>query len=525
MKRLLLSALSFLLLSAMATGQVVYEDFEGGSSDLTWQGLDGSYNGLVANPDQSGVNASASAGSYTKSGAHSYSLLLADLGAPMNLTTNNQFKIQVYSTVATQILLKLEGTGPAIEAVKPITQVNQWVEYTFDFSAAAAYTGLSKIIIFFDPGVETSADTYLFDNIRATGPGIVYEDFEGGVADLNWVGADGIYNGVVANADPNVINSSEFAGSYTKSGAHSYSLFITDLGAPMDLTVNNQFKIQVFATAATQLLMKLEGTGGAIEAIKNIAVTGAWQEYTFDFSAAANNTGLSKIILFFDPGVETSADTYLFDNLVAVPEGACANATPDADVIDDFECNRNATYGAAWEFLTVVNNPNVSAVNPSAKVGRLEDPPGPWYALVIDYQNPIDLSTKNYVTLKVWAPRTGNLLVKLEGGISGPAEVFVPVTEINQWVEYSVDFSAQAAANHKRIAIFVNAGNGDFDGDVYYIDDIKRTVAPAPGPLEDFEDGQFAGADLFWQPLNGDNALHGTYGGVIANSQPGIQWS
>lgn len=517
MKRLLLSALSLLFLSTMAMGQIVYEDFEGGTADLNWVGADGVYNGVVANPDQAGVNASASCGSYTKSGAHSYSLFIADLGAPMDLTTNNQFKLQVYSTVATQILLKLEGTGGFVEGLKPITQLNQWVEYTFDFSAQAANTGLSKIIIFFDPGVTASADTYLFDNLRATGPGIVYEDFEGGVADLNWVGADGTYNGVVANAEPNLINSSEFAGSYTKSGAHAYSLFITDLGAPMDLTVNNQFKIQVFATAATQLLMKLEGSGGFIEATKNIAVTGAWQEYTFDFSAAANNTGLSKIILFFDPGVETSTDTYLFDNLVAVSEGACANATPDADVIDDFECNRNATYQAAWEFLTVVDNPNVSAVNPSAKVGRLVDPPGPWYALVIDYQNPIDLSTKNYVTAKIWAPRTGNLLFKLEGGISPQAEVFVPVTEINQWVEYTVDFSAQAAANHKRIAIFVNAGNGDFDGDVYYIDDIKRTVAPAPGPLEDFEDGQFGGADMFWQPLNDDAALHGVYGGVVAN--------
>lgn len=520
MKRLLLSALSLLFLSTMAMGQIVYEDFEGGVADLNWVGADGVYNGVVANPDQSGVNASAFSGSYTKSGAHSYSLFIADLGAPMNLTTNNQFKIQVYSTVATQFLLKLEGTGPAIEAVKPITQVNQWVEYTFDFSAAAGYTGLSKVIIFFDPGVETSADTYLFDNLRATGPGIVYEDFEGGVADLNWQGLDGMYNGVVENQDSNSVNGSEFAGSYTKSGAHSYSLLLADLGAPMDLTVNNQFKIQVFATAATQLLMKLEGTGGAVEAIKNIAVTGAWQEYTFDFSGAAANTGLSKIILFFDPGVETSTDTYLFDNLSAVPEGACAGATADADIIDDFECNRNATYGAAWEFLTVVNNPNISAVNPSAKVGRLEDPPGPWYALVIDYENPMDLSTKNVISAKIWAPRTGNLLFKLEGGISPPAEVFVPVTEVEQWVEYTVDFSAQAAANHKKISIFVNAGNGDFDGDVYYIDDIKRTVAPIPGPLEDFEDGAINGADMFWQALNDDAALHGVYGGVIANPAP-----
>lgn len=517
MKRLLLSTLSLLLWSVMTMGQVVYEDFEGGASDLNWVAADGIYNGLVANPDQSGVNTSAACGSYTKSGAHAYSLFIADLGTPMDLSVNNQFKIQVYSTVASQVLLKLEGTGPAIEATKPITEVNEWVEYTFDFSAAAGYTGLTKMIIFFDPGNGTSADTYLFDNIRATGPGILYEDFEGGVADMPWNGADGMYNGVVANENPNTINSSEFCGSYTKSNAHAYSLLIADLGAPMDLSVNNQFKLQIFATAPTQVLLKLEGTGGGIEVTKNIAVTNAWQEYTFDFSAAAANTGLSKVIIFFDPGVETSGDTYLYDNLTAVSKGACAGATVDADLIDDFECNRNATYWLGWDFLSVVNNPNVSAVNSSAKVGQFEDPSGPWYPLVIDYQNAIDLSTKNYISLKLWAPRTGNMLVKLEGGVSPAVEVFVPVTEIEQWVEYGVDFSAYAATNHKRISLFFNAGDDTDPGDTYYIDDIKRTVAPAPGPLEDFEDGAINGADLFWQPLNDDNILHGTYGGVVAN--------
>lgn len=338
-----------------------------------------------------------------------------------------------------------------------------------------------------------------------------YETFEGG-AQLTWTALDGTFGGAIPNPDPTGLNTSATVGSYTKSGAHAFSLFLAELPAPMDLSVNNQFKIKIWSPVATQVLMKLEGTGFGIEATKNIANINVWQEYTFDFSAAAGNTTVTKIILFFDPGVAASADTYLFDDIVADPAGPCAGTVANAEIIDDFECQRNASYGQGWNVLSAVSNPDPSGINTSASVGRYEDPLDQWSALVIDYNAPIDLSTRNYISMKVWAPKTGQILFKLEGGASAPSEVFVPVTQTNQWVEYAVDFSSQAAANHKKIALFFNAGVLATAGDVYYIDDIKRIEKPAPGPLEDFEPMK-----LTWFPQNNDNTVHGTFNGVIAN--------
>ncbi len=340
---------------------------------------------------------------------------------------------------------------------------------------------------------------------------VVYETFETGPA-LPWNALDGAFD-VVANPFPTGLNTSDSVGSYTKAGTTGYSLLLAEVTTPLDLSVNNQFKVMIYAAVPTQVLFKLEGPGvPAIEGIKNIATAGVWREYTFDFSAQAGNTGLTKVIFFFDPGVTTSTDSYLFDNISAGPAGPCAGTVPVATMIDNFECQRNASYGVGWDILETVTNPDPSGINTSSGVGKYTNPAGSFNALVIDYNSAIDLSVNNYVTAKVWCPIAGPVLFKLEGGVSPAKEIFVQVTQTSQWIEIGADFSDQAAANHKRIVLFFNAGVNSPGGDVYYLDDIQRIPKPQPGPLEDFEPTKLA-----WFPLNGDNALNGTFNGAIAN--------
>ncbi|MEK7256266.1 MAG: T9SS type A sorting domain-containing protein, partial [Bacteroidota bacterium] len=76
-----------------------------------------------------------------------------------------------------------------------------------------------------------------------------------------------------------------------------------------------------------------------------------------------------------------------------------------------------------------------------------------------------------------------------------------------QWFEYSVDFSDQALASHKKIAIFFNGGALPLPGDVYYIDDIMLVENPLT-VIENFETGT---AFLPWEPLDGISLLHGTF--------------
>lgn len=348
---------------------------------------------------------------------------------------------------------------------------------------------------------------------------VTYEDFESG-AMQTWTASNGTFDGVFANPDSTEVNPSDSVGSYTKSDQHAFSLFLTTLAAPMDLSVNNEFHIQINSPVATSFIMKLEGPSGSIEMTRNIANINTWVEYVFDFSFVSGVTDMDKIILFFDPGVTNSGDTYLFDNLIAFPAGPCAGTTPDPLILDDFECQRNATYGAGLFDIEVVTNPDQSGINTSTGVAEYLDPEDQFSALVIDYNDPIDLASLNTYKLKVWAPVAGDVLLKLEGGASPPAEVFVPITVTNQWVEVSADFSDQANANHKRLAIFMNAGVTAGPNEIYYLDDIVREETPIGTVLEDFDPTK-----LFWEPLGGNTAVHGTFSVFVNPDATGINIS
>jgi hypothetical protein len=213
-----------------------------------------------------------------------------------------------------------------VEQTREITVANQWVEYAFDLSKGASNpTGLTKVLISFHsflPGVE---ETFYWDDIVGVSSTTCYESFETG-NELPWQGLDGMFTGPVDNPAPNAVNASAKCGQYVKSGLHSYSLLLADNGTPFNMSVFNQFKLDVYATAPTQVLLKMEGPGGPpIERTKNIGLKEVWQTYTFDFSAAKEYTHLTKVIIFFDPGVASSSDTYYFDNLCATTQGACAS--------------------------------------------------------------------------------------------------------------------------------------------------------------------------------------------------------
>ena len=353
-----------------------------------------------------------------------------------------------------------------------------------------------------------------FAGLGLTAQTVVLEDFEGD-SGITWEAVNGTYNGVVTNPEDSTgANPSANVGSYTKSGENAFSLFVGNFSDSLDLTTNNRFTIQVNAEAATSFIMKLEGAGtAAVEMTKNIATPNVWRTYTFDFSNAAATFRAGRVVLFFDPGVEASTDTYLFDNLTVSPAGPCAGTVADATIIDDFECQRNATYGVpGFADITVIANPDKSGINTSDSVGQYTDREGAFHALVIDYNAALDLSVNNRICLKVWAPVAGDLLVKLQGGSSPAVERRVAITETETWVESCVDFSDQAGANHEQLVLFFNVGVADAAGDVYYIDDITRTPAPAAEAIEDFE----GGAKLGWAPLNGNTGLNGIFS-VIDN--------
>lgn len=521
MKQILLLLIFFFSLQWVQAQTVVYEDFEGGVPDIAWEGLNGgTFDGAVLNPSPDGVNSSEYVGSFTNDAVGDFNFALATLPAPVDLSVNNLIKMKVWSPIApTQVLFKFEGGGGQVEMFRDITVANQWVEYSFDLSGGATITTMDKVLIAFNPFLPAFGGTFYFDDITGQRALQYYETFEGGPA-LTWVPINGFFNGPVENPDSNSVNGSDEVGQFVKD-TFPFSFVLTEWATPLDLSILNQFHVHIHAQAATEVIMKLEGAGPAVERRKNIGLANEWQEYTFDFSDVADSNYFTKLILFFDPEVKESRDTYYFDNLFATSEGACRTVTRDPAIIDDFECNRNATYVNGWDSLTVVSNPEPNTVNNSSHVGLYADPQAePWATLLIDYENDMDLSVNNQLHVKIWAPREVPILFKLEGGASGAKEVWMDVTTPGEWVEYVVDFSDQAGAQHKKIAIFFNGGNEPQPGDVYYIDDI-RWNPKTNITIEDFE----LGVVFPWGPLEDQEFLHGIFERVDNPDPSGINTS
>lgn len=129
---------------------------------------------------------------------------------------------------------------------------------------------------------------------------------------------------------------------------------------------------------------------------------------------------------------------------------------------------------------TVVNNPDISSGNGSAKVARLNKSNGSevWAGSFIELGTPIDFSTMQKIKIKSWSPQSGiTVKMKLEN-LANPninTEVDVTNTVANGWEELVFDFTGvNNGNNYQRLVIFYNFGNNG-TGLNYYFDDVQLT--------------------------------------------------
>jgi len=218
LKQLLSLTAALCLLVTVGTAQVL-EDFESGSATLNWEAVQGTFE-VVQNPDSNRVNMSGFVGEYVKDSTSSFSLFRAVLATPLDLSTNNQFFVDVRASEDTRFIAKLEGPGGrAIEANSNIPVANQWRRYRFDFSAASGVDSLNTILFFFDYGNTTGSGTYQFDNVSlGTDPCAgtvrdltIIDDFACQRATIR-AGFDSLF--VVDNPDPDAVNGPGLVGEF-----------------------------------------------------------------------------------------------------------------------------------------------------------------------------------------------------------------------------------------------------------------------------------------------------------------------
>jgi len=438
---------------------------------------------LIANPAKSDVNNSKFVGKYVDE-VGAWDAVIIDYGTSIDLSTNNVFKIKVWAPVEGTLKAKLEGgTSAGIEKDAAITKTEQWVEYSYDFSDQAMEDH-TKIVLFFNAGVETDGtQVYYIDDLKfaelsdacngVTPDLSIINDFN---CQQNTTIPGFLSTSIVENPMVGEGNPSDMVLEVTDDGTQAYDALIFESSQAFDLSTKNYFKIKVLAERAVPLLVKLEGgTTPAKEVFADIDVVGEWAEYTVDFTdqAASDHT---KLVLFFNGGQSdgTPTDKYYIDDLRFAAFDPCDGVAANMNIVNDFECQQN--YEITCCVTTeIVDNPKSSGANTSSKVLKVLDNGTEAYdALVFDRGGVIDLSTKNKLKIKILSTRAVPLLTKLEGGTSPAKEIFADITVVDEWTEYTVDFSSEAGANHEKLVLFFNGGQSDGTAeDIYYIDDIK----------------------------------------------------
>ena len=126
---------------------------------------------------------------------------------------------------------------------------------------------------------------------------------------------------------------------------------------------------------------------------------------------------------------------------------------------------------------SLVDNPDPSGINTSAKVGKSIKNPGAetWAGTVLTLDGTIDFSTFTTFRVKVYSPAAGvTVKLKIENlnDAAQSHEVDAVTTVANQWEELIYDFSGvNMDWQYSKVILFFNFGQVGA-GDTYYFDDI-----------------------------------------------------
>jgi hypothetical protein len=409
---------------------------------------------------------------------------------------------RVYSPAAgLKIKLKVEDRtngNIAVETDAVTTVANTWEVLEFNFANQSSGTPAinfantyDKASIFFDFGTAGSGKVFYMDDLKMKPAAVVLAQINLPVTfdatNVNYSVTDFGNNATVDAVDPT--SSSNKVKKTTKpTGAETWAG--TTIGTPTGFAS----KIPITATSTTmsvrvyspavglKIKLKIEDKTDPNKSVETDVLTtkaNEWETMVFDFSNQATGTPAlnasltyDKASIFFDFGAAGSGKVFYWDdvqiNAIALP------LTFESSTITYAFTNFD---GGG---VTVVNNPDITTANPSAKVAKMVKSAGQvWGGSYTTLVAPIDFSTNKTFKVKVYSPRVGaKLLLKVEnltdGNISFDKEV--ATTKANQWEELTFDYSAISTTNaYQKIVLIFDLGTaGDGSANfTFYFDDIK----------------------------------------------------
>ena len=407
--------------------------------------------------------------------------------APENLETeivkdaNNNYLVTVSASATNAAMFEVYFGENEDEEATPLMP-GETVSYTY--SSIGTY---NVRVVALSGGAAT---TEVEQEITITDPLFLPIDFESETLNYtfnNFGGGEGAGAPVIDNPDPSGINTSARVASYTKPvGSEIWAGTTIGLDEPIDFSSDKYISVDVWSPAAgTPVIFKIENLDDAdlfVESTVETTVSNAWETLTFDMSAVDTSIDYGRLVLFFNYGTPGNDETYYFDNIQTT-------TLEPLKLPINFE-SENLTYawgGFGGAGVGVIDNPDMSGINTSAKVTELSKGDGSevWAGVSLNLDEALSFENGTTVKMKTWSPEAGvPILLKFEDSDSAPdnngnPSVFVEVTQnttvANQWEELSFDLSTfdafDESVGYDRLIVFYDF-NSPGEGTSFYFDDV-----------------------------------------------------
>ena len=457
-KLLLLLLLTF---SAVNAQEVTHIDFDTNNANIVFNSWNTSSTfAKVANPASDATNVSAFVGQFTAGNDNGIGIGVIDPTAvftsPFNLVSNSVFKMKVFSTEEIDVTFHLENSpdwGNNIEVTSSVgaSDINKWVELTFDFSSNSSNIYMNNIVIKIGGANTAEGDIYFFDDIKGpelyTSPAQSYNPANGATDVSVSTNLEIASNGKFRNIDDSEI---------------------TDLTG--------------------KVALRVEDANGA-DIPFSASINGDKNKISID---PTNDLDNSKTYWY---GVVDNAIEYTTDALVT---GVSASFTTKAavsgdinEMLFDFDTTNQDVGFESWAGtgFAKVANPNKTGINTSDNVAEYThagNDSGLENSLVNGATplTPFDFSETPFIKVKVWVSKPVAVSIKLQNypDWGQGHEQKIDVTETNEWVELVFNYGSITATNYDRVQIYFDKDRtgGSVAGDKFYFDDyLKSNVAPA----------------------------------------------
>lgn len=349
------------------TGDFSFVDFDGGAATV------------IANPQSSGSNTSATVAQIIRNGGAVYGGSKLLLNSKIDFSSAATITMKVFSARAgVPVLLKLEGDAQT-EVLVNTTVANEWETLEWDFTGKPSDT-YNFLVFMFDFGTvgDGSANsTFLFDDIQqidATGGLSQIDlpvDFESET--VNYAMADFGGNAYSLVEDPEnaantVVKVVKTAGAATWAGTTIGTALGFATYIPISLT-DSKMTVRVWSPDAnTPIRLKIEDANDethTCETQTNTTVASGWETITFDFASQATGTeslsvGLghgwvyNKASIFFNFDIEGTDKVYYFDDVKMYEE------TTGFDELDQFDFH--VYPNPASDYLYISNTANLKRI-------------------------------------------------------------------------------------------------------------------------------------------------------------------